>query len=263
MILADWLRCPVCHQDLHHRTNALACSAGHSFDVARQGYVNLLRGPAPAHADTPAMLDARARFLARGHYLPLTQAIAEQTSGARRIVEVGAGTGYNLAGVLDDDAWGLATDISVAAAKRTARSHRQIHSVVADTWAGLPVRDGLADAVLCVFAPRNPSEFARILAPGGRLIVAVPLPEHLAELRAAHGLLDVAADKVTTITTALAGWQLVARTNINGELRLSAQEIHDLIAMGPNAFHGLPESVSATVTTLAVAVLSFTRLLTC
>lgn len=257
----DWLRCPHCAEPLTRGDGALRCSTGHAFDVARQGYANLLGRAAPANADTPRMLDARARFLAAGHYAPLADAVAARLDGALRIIEVGAGTGHYLARALDahPDAEGLATDVSVAAAKRAARAHHRAMSIVADTWAGLPLRDGVADAVLCVFAPRNPSEFERVLAPGGRLVVAVPTAAHLADVRALYGLLGVAADKAETVAASLPGWDMDRPETLTAPLDLTAAEVADLIAMGPNAFHGPPPSTAPASTRLAVTVLTLTR----
>lgn len=134
----------------------LACPNGHGFDIARQGYVNLAGGAPPANADTAPMIDARQRFLDSGVYEPIRQAVSHASDAAHWLVEVGAGTGWYLDGVLTHrrDAVGLATDVSVAAAKRAARSG--LASVVADTWAGLPIRSASVDAVLCVFAPAVP-----------------------------------------------------------------------------------------------------------
>lgn len=239
----------------------MRCPGGHSFDIARQGYVNLLGRAAPANADTAEMLEARARFLAAGHYLPITRALAERVSGARRIVEAGAGTAWYLARCLDAEpgAQGLATDVSAAAAKRAARSHPSAAAIVADTWAGLPIRSEVADVVLCVFAPRNAAEFARILAPQGRLLVVVPTPEHLVELRERYGLLGVSADKPGSLMAAFPGWELADRLPITASLDLAADQVADLIAMGPNAFHQLPSVTSAERATLAVEVLTLRR----
>lgn len=238
-VAADLLRCPVCEAPLTVGAGSAACPAGHSFDVARQGYLNLLRGPAPKNADTAAMIAARDRFLATGHFLPIVEAVSARLSG-QRVLEVGAGTGYYLAHALaaHPQAAGLATDISVAAAKRAARAHERAAAIVADTWSGLPIRDGVIDTVLCVFAPRNLDEFRRVLAPGGLLIVATPGPDHLATIRGRFGLLDIDPDKDDRLAAAAAG-----RFEAGGRWRVAhtswgtASEIADLIAMGPNAFH--------------------------
>lgn len=253
----DWTSCPHCREPLTTEGRTLRCAQGHSFDVARQGYVNLLGRAAPANADTAAMLDARARFLVSGHYDPLADAVAAAVDGDR-FLEVGAGTGFYLARALDahPGAEGLATDVSVAAAKRAARAHPSAAAVVADTWAGLPLADACVDAVLCVFAPRNPAEFARVLRPGGVLAVAQPAVGHLLELRERHGLLGVAPDKAERLEAAFAGWETVAHVEVRRRVSLTSQEVADLIAMGPNAFHGLPEHVDPAEVGVAVDVVT-------
>lgn len=220
------------------------CDDGHRFDVARQGYVNLLGRAAPKNADTAEMIAARERFLGAGHYSPIAEALAGQIAGCRRVVEVGAGTAYYLARALPTGAFGLATDVSVPACRRAARAHERVAAVAADTWAGLPLADTCVDAVLCVFAPRNLDEFRRILRPGGKIVVVVPNTGHLAELRAVHGLLDVADHKAEDLVAQLGG----RAERITYELDLDDASATDLVAMGPNAFHGAGPVRGARVT---------------
>ena len=259
-VLDGWLTCPVCGLDLTQRSRSMDCAAGHSFDIARQGYVNLLGRAAPKNADTPAMLEARARFLGTGHYAPIADAVADAVRGRSRVVEVGAGTGHYLAHTLEGspDAAGMATDVSVAAAKRAARAHPRAGSIVADTWAGLPLRGACADALLCIFAPRNAAEFERILRPGGTLVVAVPTQNHLRELRQSHGLLGIGEDKVESVLAAFPDWDSRIRTE-EYVIALDAAQVVDLIAMGPNAFHGAPTATDGTEATVSVSVLTLTR----
>ncbi|WP_296138403.1 putative RNA methyltransferase [uncultured Tessaracoccus sp.] len=234
--MAGWLRCPVCAEGLTLDGRTLGCVAGHRFDVARQGYVNLLGHAAPPNADTPAMLDARARFLATRWYAPITDEVRRAVAGCGRVLEVGAGTAHHLAHALDDDAVGLATDVSVAACRRAARAHPRVAAVVADTWTGLPLGDGVVDAVVCLFAPRNLTEFRRVLAPGGRIVVCVPNAGHLAELRRAAGLLDVPPGKAEELAGQLEG--TVGAQRVRFAMDLDEAATRDLVAMGPNAFHG-------------------------
>lgn len=238
------------------REGSLACSSGHHFDVARQGYVNLLGRAAPRHADTAQMVQARERFLAGGWYQPIERALAERTTDARRLLEVGAGTGHYLGRCLGDDAWGLATDISVAACRRAARAHPRQAAVVADTWSHLPLADGAVEVVLCVFAPRNPAEFRRVLEPGGRVLVVVPDEEHLAALRRRDGLLDVARDKADELRQAFEGWHVADEQRITAPLLLDAAAATDLVQMGPNAFHG-SRTADAVATQLSVRLIEF------
>lgn len=260
MSALNWLVCPRCGASLTRAAGALVCPDGHSYDIARQGYVNLLGRAAPANADTPAMVAARDRFLAGGHYASIAAAVARGATGSRRILEVGAGTGHYLAAALNaaPHAEGLATDVSPAAARRAARCHPRAAAVVADTWASLPLPDGSVDALLCVFAPRNAAEFDRIVAPAGRIVVAVPAAEHLAELRSRYGLLDVPGDKAATVAGAWPGWSADVE-EVRASLDLTAAEVADLIAMGPNAFHTVPVAPEATDVTVAVDVVTLQR----
>lgn len=233
----DWLRCPLCEQGFSRNGRQLTCSSGHCVDIARQGYVNLLGRQQPANADTAEMVKARSSFLGAGWYAPVTDAVRDALQGARSVVEVGAGTAHHLAGALPEDAFGLATDVSVPAARRAARAHPRVAAVVADTWAGLPLRDGCTDTVLCVFAPRNPAEFRRVLAPGGRAVVITPEPDHLAELRGANGLLEVEHDKTRRLRETFSDFTLLHEDVVTAPLDLDARSAATLVAMGPNAFH--------------------------
>ncbi len=156
------------------------------------------------------------------------------------VVEVGAGTGYYLAAVLDrlPERVGLALDISKFAARRAARAHARAAAVVCDAWGALPVADGCADLVLDVFAPRNPSEFRRVLRPEGALVVVTPSPNHLEELVSFLRLLTVDERKSERLTRALENdFVLKDRIPYEERLRLSPEEAGALAAMGPSARH--------------------------
>ncbi|GAB3622082.1 methyltransferase domain-containing protein [Mariniluteicoccus endophyticus] len=254
--VADLLICPACSGDLALDARTLGCPAGHRYDLARQGHVNLLGHAAPRHADTAAMVAARVGFLSRGHYRPVDDALVAAVGPAEVVVEAGAGPGLHLEPVITATGGrGVAGDVSAYACRRAARLPR-IGAVVADTWAGLPIRSGVADAVLAVFAPRNMAEFRRLLAPGGRVVVVTPRAEHLASLRAELGLLDVEADKLERLDLSAEGHlELRSRDAVVADLDLSAEDVRDLVMMGPNAFHRDGEATwHPTRTRLAVDV---------
>ena len=167
----------------------MCCPAGHTFDIARHGYAGLLTGTRATSGDDAAMARARDRFLSTGTYAPIRGVAARLAADAMpeqgTVVDVGCGTGYYLAGVLDrlPDARGLGLDTSVHALRLAARAHERAAAAAWDVFRPFPLADGVADVVLDVFAPRNPAEFHRVLRPTGRLIVVRPTGQHLAELR--------------------------------------------------------------------------------
>lgn len=259
---APLLACPQCGpgSSLGLAGYCLRCPNGHSFDLARQGYANLLGRREPANADTPAMLAARGRVHSAGIFGAVAERVAAQVAGRTRLLEVGAGTAYYLSRALGDDpgAVGVALDVSKAAARVAARTDARVAAVVADVWQPLPIQGYCLDAVLCVFAPRNLPEFARVLKPDGILVVVTPRPGHLSGLRDRHGLLQVPPDKAEQLATAASEFFELHDTRVlRHRVPVSAAQATDLIAMGPNAFHRVPEEVSAGSVTIDLTVQTF------
>jgi SAM-dependent methyltransferase len=261
--LLDLLRCPGCGLGFTDEGPSVRCASGHRFDLARQGYLNLLQSAPPRHADTAEMVAARERFLGDGPYRPVADGLVEavrsglvavrgSAPAAPALLEAGAGTGYYTAALLDRlGGRGLALDISPAASRRAARAHHRLAAVVTDAWGTLPVVDARMDVVASVFAPRNPAEFARVLRPDGVLAVVTPLPEHLTELRSALGLLDVEQDKQERLAGVLADhFTPLAHEQIRYPTSWTRPVVTDLVAMGPNAFHLSPAEVTERVAAL-------------
>ncbi len=267
-MLADvvhMLRCPHCGGDLELGEGTARCAAGHSFDVARQGYLNLLPGNArTGTADTAAMVRARVDFLASGNYAPIAEAVADAAVAASPggdAIDLGAGTGYYLAAVLErlPAARGLALDVSKHALRAAARAHPRIGAVGCDAWAGLPVRDAAAALAINVFAPRDPAELARVLAPGGALVVVTPNRGHLSELVAAVGMLTVQERKRERLEGKLGTlFKAVGETAVERTLVLDHADVGALVAMGPSARHldgkQVAERVAALPDPLAVTL---------
>jgi len=249
------------------------------------------------------MLDAREAFLEKGWYSDLRDALCGLvgTGRPRRVIDIGCGTGYYLRGVLsaleaagradaasaETDLRALAVDLSPVAVARTLRTATartataraeaagsgaadseavtsDTAGLVADVWSPLPIRDAAADVIINVFAPRNATEFHRILSPDGLLAVVVPHPTHLQQLRAAGLALDVHANKVDGLVDSLSGgFRLESADDISRVLSLSPTDVGALIGMGPSSHHsGSPASVAApapTDVTVAFSVLGFRR----
>lgn len=260
------LRCPVCRDTLADLGGRLACPAGHSFDVARHGQVHLAARPIRHPGDTADMVAARARVEQAGVLAPVGEEVRAAVGdllGARGdadrrdgpvLLDVGAGTGHLLAAVLDDlpSAVGLAVDSSRYASRRAGRAHPRLLAVMADVTEPLPVGDAAVDVALVVFAPRPVEEMARALRAGGGLVVATPREGHMAPLRDALGLLDVAEDKGEQVASALAGaFEMVGRTAVDAVVEVANSEdspvLLDWVMSGPNAFHVSAEAMAARI----------------
>lgn len=251
------LVCPVCERPLSREDATYRCAAGHSFDVAREGYVNLLRQPYPG--DTREMLRARRAFLDAGHYRPLAMAVAARVvahlaatgAGVAALLDAGCGEGYYTAAVcgalrerlpgLRADCYGL--DVAKDAVRLAARRAPGATFVVGNVKDRLPFADASLAVALDIFAPRNPGELARVLAPDGLLLVVIPAPGHLAELRSALGLLEVEPDKERHVAEQLAAdFALADREALELPLRLSGADLASLVAMSPSARHVPPDA---------------------
>jgi 23S rRNA (guanine745-N1)-methyltransferase len=261
------LRCPHCAAGLAVAGRSVRCTSGHAFDVARLGYVNLApAGGPPLRGDTAAMVAAREAFLAGGHYDAIADAVAAEGEAAAAgvdgcVADLGSGTGHYLARALDrlPGRAGVALDSSKFALRRSARAHARIGAVACDAWRALPLRDATAAVVLSVFAPRNPDEIARVLRPGGALVLVMPTARHLAELVEALGLLRVDERKDERVEETI-GARLapVGRTICETRLRLDAAAARAVAQMGPSAHHldaaDLAERIAALGDEVAVGV---------
>lgn len=204
------------------------------------------------------MVAAREEFLGAGHYAPIAAAVADLAVEGF-VVDVGGGTGYYLANVLErTGGTGVVVEVSAAALRRAARAHPRAAAVGADVWRGLPFADACADLVTTVFAPRSVTEVARILRPGGRWVVVTPLPEHLGEIRDVLGMVGVEERKAERLHADLDGFTDLAEQELRVARRFDRDALRSLVLMGPSAHHvdpaaleeklaGLPDTVEVTV----------------
>lgn len=271
-----YLVCPYCGALVVCDGGSIRCTAGHVFDIARQGYVNLLpAGARRHHGDTAAMVQARADFLAAGHYAGIAADVTRAAADAVTIreaqgcvIDVGAGTGYYLAAVVDrlPGRVGLALDVSKFALRRAARAHKRIAAVGCDVWRRLPVADSAAVILVNIFAPRNGAELRRVINPAGRLLVVTPTRDHLGELVRPLDLLTIDERKDARLAEKLTPYfDLVERWEHRSTLTLDRKDIAAVVAMGPSAWHAAPDTLADRIgqlpdpmpTTLAVTLSTF------
>ena len=188
------LACSVreCGLALVRHERAFVCSAGHAFDIARSGYVNLLQPQdrrSLSAGDAMPAVHARAALEQAGVGRALTDGIIERIIAIALpadavVADLGSGSGALLGALCADrPIMGVGIDLSAAAAEFAARRYPELTWVVANADRRLPLVDGSVDLALSIHGRRNPSECARVLTAHGRLFVALPGPDDLIELR--------------------------------------------------------------------------------
>lgn len=174
--------CPICCGALFLREKSLCCDARHTFDVARQGYVNLLARQTSGLYGDQALFMARRAVYEAGFFHPVMYAIREMTQGGGVMLDAGCGEGSLLYGVLKPGQAGIGLDIAKRAVAMAAGRYKGIHWCVGDLCA-MPLRDASVDTLLNVLTPANYHEFARVLKRSGTFVKVTPNPGHLAEIR--------------------------------------------------------------------------------
>lgn len=197
--MTNKLICPVCSNPLLHDGKTMHCEKNHSFDIAREGYLNLLMKKYSGLYQGSELFLSRRKVYNAGFFDPLIKAcgdIIKNTSNAS-VLDAGCGEGSFL-GKLNEVLPGsdcIGTDISKNAVRLASKAYNNCTWIVSDLCA-MPVADNSMDFILNILAPANYSEFSRILKDGGYVIKAVPNHDYLKELREIYGI-DPLPDKGT------------------------------------------------------------------
>jgi len=262
------LACPLDGLPLHCNGSAWRCASGHSFDIASQGYTNLLpvqnkRSRDPG--DSKEMIAARRRFLTAGFYQPIAAAVSRAVladlpaGAASSCLDAGCGEGYYLrqlaAAVPDEQTLALlGLDISKWAVLSAAKQDTRPNWVVGSN-ANLPVLAGTLDRVLCMFGFPVYPEFARVLKQGGRLVQVDAGPDHLRELR--EIIYPSLKPERTAEMPTPAGFSRLPTETLRFSIELaSAEQIADLLTMTPHLYRASAEgrAQAAALTALSLSV---------
>jgi 23S rRNA (guanine745-N1)-methyltransferase len=262
------LACPLDGTPLHCTGSTLTCASGHSFDIASQGYTNLLpvqhkRSRDPG--DSKEMVAARRRFLTAGFYQPIAAAVSRavladlSADASISCLDAGCGEGYYLrqlaAAVPDEQTLALlGLDISKWAVLSAAKQDQRPKWVVGSN-AKLPVLSDTLDRVLCLFGFPVVAEFARVLKPGGRLLQVDAGPDHLRELR--EIIYPSLKPERTAEMPTPAGFSRLPTETLRFSIDLTnAEQIADLLAMTPHLYRARAEAraEAAALTALSLSV---------
>lgn len=230
------LICPICNLPLVFEGKSCRCGRGHSFDVARQGYVNLLpvqqkRSLHPG--DTREQVLSRRAFLESGAYLPIVEAVTKAArDAAGPVLDVGCGEGYyavRVAQAMGAELTGL--DISKEAVRCAAAKYKNARWICG-TAAHLPIADACVGVLMSMFALTMPGEFRRVLKPDGLFIQVLAAQDHLMGLKSIiyPEILLKEKDSVPE----LPGFALVSSTPVRFSFTAEGEQIRNLLSMTPH-----------------------------
>lgn len=232
--------CPICGAPLAREPGAWRCLGRHSFDVARQGYVNLLPVTAKHSlhpGDTKEQVASRRRFLDGGHYAPIARAVCTAAKAhclhAGAILDVGCGEGYYSAQVAEalPGAALVGLDISKDAVRMAAGRYKG-HTWLCGTAAHLPFPQGSFDLLLSMFALTLPEEFRRVLKPGGVFLQVVAAEDHLLGLK--QVIYPELLHRPKETAAALPGFRLEESQAVRFSFAVEGADIQDLLSMTPH-----------------------------
>lgn len=251
------LTCPICGKHLFENieNKVYKCENNHSYDIAKQGYVNLLisnmkRSKNPG--DSKEMVLARVDFLRRGFYKMVSDNINDvicdyfkDNSEKINVLDVGCGEGYYLTNLkesmkeneIEADFYGM--DVSKEAVKYASRSEKECLFVVGNNY-HIPAEDNSVDCILSVFSPIDIDEINRVLKKDGIFVRVLPRTNHLIELRNIIYSVVKLNDKVYKPDSEKD--EYINEVNVTYNLELNNEEVTSLLKMTPHYWKSTPEN---------------------
>lgn len=262
------LRCPICAAALRQTDKTFRCQANHSFDMARQGYINLLpvqnkRSLNPG--DTREQVLSRRAFLEAGFYAPIAKALcdaARELNCAGPVLDAGCGEGWystQLADAIDAPLVGL--DISKEAVRCAAAKHKNAQWICGSA-ARLPVADGSVGLLTSLFALTVPEEFKRVLRTDGYYFQVLAQEDHLLGLKSI--IYPTLTHKEKNTSPDLPGFSLIRQIPIRFTFTVEGEQVQNLLSMTPHVYRISKEGAqrlaeTKTLTDTASAVLNIYR----
>lgn len=239
-------KCPVCGKALDKTNRTYSCQNRHTYDIAKEGYVNLLLAnqmKSKEPGDSKEMMQARSSFLNKGYFEELAEELMKLAANCRAehnknfvVFDAGCGEGYYTDKIykalreLADNTFVFGMDISKEAVKLAAKRNKDIGFCVGSIY-HLPIMDHRIDCIMNIFAPLKEEEFIRVLKQGGYMLKATPGPQHLFGLKTK--LYDNPYENDEE-QLQLNGFQLVETKNLKYDIHLEdAEDIINLLKMTP------------------------------
>lgn len=238
--------CPLCHSVLSRQDQHFQCEQNHQFDIAKEGYINLM----PSHhkrskdpGDNKEMMQARRRFLDGGHYHRMREQVAALcrrylTGSEARILDIGCGEGYYTAHIADvlkqtmDKAEIYGLDISKTAIRYASKRYPNCEFCVASSHR-LPFEDGSLNAIVRIYAPCKDEELHRVLADDGIVVTITPAGRHLYQLKEKIYQDVRLHDESPEI---IEGFDQIHQQQLHYPMSLTGPEALDLLQMTPFAW---------------------------
>lgn len=255
--------CPVCGEELKVKGSALVCRNGHSHDIARQGYVNLLpvnRRHSDNPGDSREMVLSRRSFLEKGYYNcfsdKLNELVLTLLNGKKNaaLLDCGCGEGYYggrllqslCAKNIDCEFYGF--DISKEAVRAASGKYKAMHLCVGSCF-NMPVKSGAFDIAINIFSTMVEHELHRVLKDGGYFIYAVPGAQHL------MGLKKILYENVyenEEKDTDYEGFRFIGRYSVKNNIEVCAADLENLFKMTPYYYKSSRDAVERLQTVGAI-----------
>ncbi|MDN6225167.1 MAG: methyltransferase domain-containing protein [Lactococcus lactis] len=247
--MSEIISCSVCSHLLIKEQNTYKCENNHTFDLAKEGYLNLLLNAKKTSGDSKEMMAARRDFLAKGYYEKLSdrvnQRLKKSHSTDQAILDIGCGEGYYLSRFQKEIApkasnfYGM--DISKLGIRMAAKKNPMIHWLVAN-FAKLPFKDKSVSTVLSMFAEYSVPEIDRILTDDGNIIIVRAANNHLIELK--NIIYPEIHEKVKTSSIKTFPGFCVEQENFSYKVTIqSTEDLLSLLLMTPHYWKIKPEGI--------------------
>ena len=227
--------CPKCKESLDINENVLVCANNHSFDIAKEGYVNLIlanKKNSLQSGDTKEMIKARDKFLQTGHYDFLLKSIFKLASKSRKfknILEVGCGSGFYLNALNEyiKPDLALGSDVSKEAMKFSSKKYKDCYFSVDNSF-DFNFKNEFFDLVISIFSPFDNAELERIIAKSGLFILVRPGKNHLTELYDLIGM-----PKKEKTYPEFTNLKSIKTIEVSQKNKITQEDLNSLIEMSP------------------------------